>query len=337
MSLAIDQAFLDLPETETFNVFRIEKFNIVPWKEIGVFYGGDAYIVLNAVKVPNTDRIERDIYFWLGAESTQDEQGTAAIKTVELDDRYQGEPTQHREVQGHESNEFLDLFDKYGGIRYLDGGIESGFRKPTGTEPHTMLFHIKGKKRPVLQQVKASGESLNQGDAFILVTAKVLYLWIGASANYMEKNKAATCFSGFRSIFPKHDYVRLDDGETSPEFWEALGGEVPIKSAATGGADAEFEASNVRKIYQVEGGKFNLIAEGSNATRDKLEAGKVYVISRGETAVVYFGEGIGHEQIKHGIQKGVDFLKEHSLPNYTSISVARYGKPSGALALIFTN
>lgn len=335
--MALDKEFLELPETETFNVWRVEKFNIVPWKDIGVFYGGDSYIVLSAVKVDSSDRIERDIYFWLGTESTQDEQGTAAIKTVELDDRFGGEPTQHREVQGHESNEFLQLFDKYGGIRYLDGGIESGFRKPTGTEPHTMLFHIKGKKHPVLQQVKASGESLNQGDAFILVTAKTLYLWIGSSANMMEKNKAATCFSGFRSVFPKLDYVRLDDGETSPEFWEALGGQTEIKSASAGGADTEHELSMVRKIYNVENGKFTLIAEGAAATRDKLEAGKVYIISRGETAVVFFGEGIGHDEIKHGIEKGVNFLKEHNLPNYTSIAVARAGKPSGALKLIFTN
>lgn len=335
--MALDKAFLELPETETFNVFRVEKFNIVPWKDIGQFYSGDAYIVLSAVKVAQSDRIERDIYFWLGTDSTQDEQGTAAIKTVELDDRFDGEPTQHREVQGHESDEFLELFDKYGGIRYLDGGIETGFRKPTGTEPHTMLFHIKGRKHPVLQQVKVSGESLNQGDAFILVTAKTLYLWIGSSANYMEKNKAAQSFSGFRSIFPKHDYVRLDDGETSPEFWEALGGETPIKSAAAGGADAEHEASNTRKIYQIENGKFNLIAEGSAATRDKLEAGKVYIVSRGENAVVFFGEGISRDQIKHGIQKGVDFLKANNLPTYTSITVARAGKPSGRLALLFSS
>ena len=99
--MALDKEFLELPETETFNVWRVEKFNIVPWKDIGVFYGGDSYIVLSAVKVDSSDRIERDIYFWLGTESTQDEQGTAAIKTVELDDRYGGEPTQHRAVQGH--------------------------------------------------------------------------------------------------------------------------------------------------------------------------------------------------------------------------------------------
>ena len=96
-----------LPETAFFGVWRIENFAIAPWEDIGYFYSGDSFIVLNAYKVGNSQRISRDIYFWLGRDSTQDEMGTAAIKTVELDDRFGGEPTQHREVQGHESQEFL--------------------------------------------------------------------------------------------------------------------------------------------------------------------------------------------------------------------------------------
>jgi hypothetical protein len=54
---------------------------------------------------------ERHIYFWLGAESTQDERGVAAYKTVELDESLGGEPTQHREVQEHESAGFKALFN----------------------------------------------------------------------------------------------------------------------------------------------------------------------------------------------------------------------------------
>jgi len=51
-------------------------------------YDGDSYIILNAYKKsPDSDVLSYDLHFWLGEETTQDEAGTAAYKTVELDDR----------------------------------------------------------------------------------------------------------------------------------------------------------------------------------------------------------------------------------------------------------
>jgi hypothetical protein len=54
----------------------------------------------------------------------QDEAGTAAYKTVELDTLLGGAPVQHREVQGYESESFLEIFSHYGGLRILQGGID---------------------------------------------------------------------------------------------------------------------------------------------------------------------------------------------------------------------
>ena len=41
-------------------------------------------------------RLEQHIHFWLGAQSSQDEAGVAAYKTVELDEFLGGAPIQHR-------------------------------------------------------------------------------------------------------------------------------------------------------------------------------------------------------------------------------------------------
>lgn len=68
-------------------MWHIEKFQVKKLKDkalMGKFYSGDSYIVLNTYK--KEDKLYHDIHFWLGAKTTQDEAGTAAYKTVELDD-----------------------------------------------------------------------------------------------------------------------------------------------------------------------------------------------------------------------------------------------------------
>ena len=54
-----------------------------------------------------------DVHFWIGKYSTQDEYGTAAYKTVELDTYHDDKPIQHREVMGHESKLFLGYFGEW--------------------------------------------------------------------------------------------------------------------------------------------------------------------------------------------------------------------------------
>ena len=64
-----------------------------PKTKYGEFFGGDSYIILDTKETDEGKR-EYDVYFWLGAETTQDEAGTAAYKTVELDDLLGDEPVQ---------------------------------------------------------------------------------------------------------------------------------------------------------------------------------------------------------------------------------------------------
>lgn len=58
-----------------------------------------------------------DIHYWLGKESSQDEQGAAAIYTTQMDDHLGSVAVQHREVQGHESETFRAYFKQ--GLVYV--------------------------------------------------------------------------------------------------------------------------------------------------------------------------------------------------------------------------
>lgn len=51
--------------------------------------------------------LEYDLHFWIGKYSTQDEYGTAAYKTVELDTYHGDKPIQHREVSSRQTGIFM--------------------------------------------------------------------------------------------------------------------------------------------------------------------------------------------------------------------------------------
>lgn len=320
----IDAAFLALNEEVGLHVWRIEQFNVVPWTDIGAFYTGDSYIVYWGHTQGRSQRVIRDGFFWIGTESTQDEFGTAAMKVVELDDRFNGTVTIHREVQDHESQEFMGLFDDFGGVRYMDGGTPSGF-KSIDPENGTQLFMVKGRRNPVLLQVVPNAKSLNHGDAFIAVSTKLIVLWIGKQANPFEKMRACAVADKYKGKYGKAKFVRLDDSNTSPELWEALGGEGPIADAADGGNDAQAEADNVIKIFKAEGENFTKVAEGSKGMRAKLATDGISVILRGESVFVYCGAGVPAEQSKHGVELGAKFLEAQSLPKWYSMTFCKEG------------
>jgi gelsolin len=224
-------------------IWRIEKFQVVPWpkEDYGSFFSGDSYIVLNTYKKPEGDALLWDVHFWLGKHTTQDEAGTAAYKTVELDDLLGGAPVQHREVQGHESDLFMSYFGN--NIRLMEGGMDSGFKHVEPTKYRPRLLHLKGKKKVRVTEVELNGNSLNSGDVFIIDGGLSIFQWNGKKAGIFEKNKGAMLTRAMvseRSGKPKI-FVN-EEGSEEPEFWKVLGGKpAKIKTAEEGGSDEEMK------------------------------------------------------------------------------------------------
>ncbi|CAG0918118.1 unnamed protein product, partial [Notodromas monacha] len=151
----MDPAFEGVGHEAGLKVWRVENFELVPFDKVGQFYTGDSYVVLHTKE--NNGSFSWDIHFWLGNETSQDEMGTAAIKAVELDDVLGGVPVQYREVQGAESSKFLSYFKK--GIRYLPGGIKSGFTHVDPDAFEKRLFHVKGRRNVRVKQVRPGCEN----------------------------------------------------------------------------------------------------------------------------------------------------------------------------------
>lgn len=76
-------------------------------------------------------------------------------------------------------------------IRILPGGAASGFKHVTD-EFHPALYSIKGKRNPIVRQLaEVSWSLMNEGDVFVIDCKKYIFVWVGRSANNMEKMHAA--------------------------------------------------------------------------------------------------------------------------------------------------
>jgi len=180
-------------------IWRIEKFVVVGWPEdrYGSFYDGDSYIILHTYKnTPDSEALSFDIHFWLGENTSQDEAGTAAYKTVELDDHLGGNPVQYREVQGYESTRFLSYFPR---LICLHGGIDTGFHHVSSRPPQHQhrLYKISlsrqtgGRAHLQVREVAAEGASLVEGDVFVLDKGAEIWQFNTSSSVGQEKFKAA--------------------------------------------------------------------------------------------------------------------------------------------------
>jgi len=306
-------------------IWRIEKFNVVSWPkdQYGSFYSGDSYIVLNTYQKKGGNALAWDVHFWLGKFTTQDEAGTAAYKTVELDDLLGGAPVQHREVQGHESDLFLSYFNNE--IRIMEGGVETGFKhvEPEKYEPR--LLHLKGKRKVRVTQVPLSHQSLNSGDVFILDAGLNIYQWNGKKSGPQEKMKGAQLSRALddeRKGLPKVHV--LEEGDNNADFWKALGGAGPVKSAEEGGDDTEHEKGDVKRLFRLSDASGTLtfaeVAQGKNVKRNQLDSNDVFILDTGAEVFAWIGKGASVEEKKKAMSFAQQYLTKYNRPLFISIA-----------------
>jgi gelsolin len=328
-------------------VWRIEKFKVVRQEEgkngynYGSFFSGDAYIVLNTYKNPeNQDKLLYNVHFWLGAESSQDEQGTAAYKTVELDDLLGDLPVQFREVQGSESDEFIKLFPK--GIKLLKGGIDSGFNKVKPTEYKPRLLHVKGKGSNLkVQEVDTKVSSLNMGDVFILDLGLELIQWNGASASIHEKNKAKEILAALKTERNSKPTSRILDGlEKDNTFWKVLGRDaVPKPDEIAKATPDDIKIENKKILLELSDKTGSLVmkkvSEG-HPKKTELNTEEVFILDTGATVYAWIGDKASKNERAGAIKYGTDYLVSSGKPLNTSVQRVLEGKETKAFLANFS-
>ncbi|XP_076312885.1 villin-1-like isoform X2 [Tachypleus tridentatus] len=341
-----DPAFNIIPKSSTFFIiWRIENMKVVPIskEQYSSFHTGDAYIVAcgteygekgdSAMKTRIVNGgLEIHIHFWIGAQCSKDEQGVAAIKTVELDDYFGGYPVQHREVEGHESKRFVSYFKK--GLKVLEGGVASGFRKvDTSIEP--CLFHIKGKRKPIIRQTRGIGwEYLNDGDVFVLDAGEVIFVWTGKYANNMEKIQGARTAQQLKADHGSGSVVIVEDGKEKSlpkeekqvfEQWFPLKNK-KVKNYKEIPHDDEVDCKQRKnvKLYRCsdEGSKVELTqVKLGPLEQSDLNSQDSFIVDNGEAGIwVWVGRKASPEERKKALEFAQGFIVKNNYPNYTQIT-----------------
>jgi gelsolin len=296
-------------------IWRIEKFQVKHWPKdrYGEFYSGDSYIILHT-KENDEGKKEYDVFFWLGAETSQDEAGTAAYKTVELDDYLGDEPVQYREVQGNESKKFLDLFNK---MTILEGGVDSGFHKVKPENYKPRLLHVTGYKQHVqVYQVPIKHESLNNCDSFVLDAGLTLFQFNGEKSSAWEKRKANAIIDELQAA--RHGKVKstyIIDGikdKGNPlieQFWGYFGGKPnQIKEQEEMKEKPEIEPS----IQHVSNATGRMVCE--EVARGKLDkkvlnSDDCFIVDCGVAVYVWVGKGSNALEKREAMNFAVQYLK----------------------------
>ncbi|KAL5719708.1 Villin-2 [Ranunculus cassubicifolius] len=304
-------------------IWRIENFQPVPLpkSDYGKFYMGDSYIVLQTTSGKGGAYLY-DIHFWIGKDTSQDEAGTAAIKTIELDSVLGGRAVQHRELQGHESDKFLSYFKPC--IIPMEGGVASGFKTCEEEVFETRLYVCRGKRVVRLKQVPFVRSSLNHDDVFILDTENKIFQFNGANSNIQERAKALEVIQFLKEKYHdgKCDVAIVEDGKLqtesdSGEFWVIFGGYAPIGKKTASEDDITLETTS-GVLYSLADGQATLV-EGA-LSKSMLENNKFYLLDCGAEVFVWFGRITQVEDRKAASQAAEEFIINQNRPKSTRIT-----------------
>ncbi|NXX33053.1 VILI protein, partial [Nicator chloris] len=331
--------------TPGIQIWRIENMEMVPvpTKSYGNFYEGDCYVLLSTRK--SGSNFSYDIHYWLGKESSQDEQGAAAIYTTQMDDHLGSVAVQHREVQGHESETFRAYFKQ--GLIYKKGGVASGMKHvETNTYNIQRLLHVKGKKNVVAGEVEMSWKSFNRGDVFLLDLGQLIIQWNGPESNRKERlgamNLAKDIRDRERGGRAKVGVVDGEDEDASPGLMKVLnhvlGEKRDIQPAIPDDKVDQILKSSL-KLYHISNASGNLVIQEvaiRPLTQDMLLHEDCYILDQGGIRIfVWKGKNANKEEKQQAMSRALGFIKAKNYPDSTSVETENDGSESAIFRQLF--
>ncbi|XP_036386715.1 advillin [Megalops cyprinoides] len=342
----MEYTFRAVTHTPGIIIWRIEKMELVqvPEKSHGNFFEGDCYILLSTQKVGSS--LSYDIHYWIGSQSSQDEQGAAAVYTIQLDEYLGSGPIQHREVQNHESDTFRSYFKQ--GIIYKKGGVASGMRHTeTNTYDIKRLLHVKGKRKVTATEVEMSWKSFNLGDVFLLDIGKIILQWNGPDSNRQERLKGMMLAKDIR------DRERGGRAEIGVIEGDAEGDSLKVMEVLTnvlgertgklppGTSDdiADQEQKAQLTLYHVSDaeGQMKVMEVATRPLiQDLLNHDDCYFLDQGGVKIfVWKGKRANKAERQAAMSRALEFIKLKNYPITTNVEMVNDGAESALFKQLF--
>ncbi|XP_054472534.1 advillin isoform X1 [Anoplopoma fimbria] len=327
-------------------IWRIEKMELVqvPEKSYGNFYEGDCYVLLSTQKFSSS--LCYDIHYWIGSQSSQDEQGAAAVYTIQLDEFLGSTPVQHREVQNHESDAFRGYFKQ--GVICKKGGVASGMRHTeTNCYDVKRLLHVKGKKRVIANEVEMSWKSFNLGDVFLLDIGKTIIQWNGPRCNKQEKLKGMMLAKDIRDRERGgRAEIRVIEGDAernSPQNMEMLNGVLGERTSELRDGPPDETADQEQKsqltLHHVTDadGQMKVTEVASRPlVQDLLKHEDCYFLDQGGTKIfVWKGKKANKTERQAAMARALEFIKTKNYPITTNVETVNDGAESALFKQLF--
>ncbi|XP_034508560.1 macrophage-capping protein [Ambystoma mexicanum] len=316
------------------HVFRVEKMKLVlvPKEQVGVFYSGDSYLLLN-----NIEKGGSNLHFWIGKDTSVDEQGASAMFCTQLDTYLNGHPVQYREAQGHESEKFMSYFSN--GIKYQEGGVSSGLNKVhTDISQIKKLYVVKGKKNIRATEVDLSWASFNKGDCFILDLGEKIFAWCGSQSNILERNKAKDLANQIRDCERKGKakVEIVQEGEEPEDMITILGAKPALRDGnPEEDKQADEQNAHAAVLYKVSNasGKMDLtkVSESSPFGKELLSSDDCFILDNGKNGRIFIWKGkkANKEERQSSLDMANEFIARMKYSKTTQVQIVTEGNESG--------
>ncbi|XP_071686592.1 villin-2-like [Rutidosis leptorrhynchoides] len=278
-------------------------------EDVGKFYCGDCYIVLYSY---HSREKKEDFYlcYWIGKNSTEEDQNTAAKLTASMFNSLKGRPVQGRIYQDNEPPQFIALFQPMvlfkGGLSssYKSYIAEQGLTDETYSPDSNAVIRILGTAvhNNKATQLEPVATSLNSYECFVIHTGSHLYIWQGTQSTF-EQHQWAAKIAEF--VKPGVTAKYQKEGTESATFWLALGGKEDFTSNKVSLETIRDPHLFAFSLYK---GKFE-IEEVYNFDQDDLLPEDILILDTHAEVFVWIGHAVDAKEKKSALDLGQKYIE----------------------------